>query len=170
MSRTNSCPLSKLKLSVLCFATRYYDSLWPCEYRGLLSGDVMDMAAADVRDYLGGECARSNMTKDEAAEDDDSRPAATDRVGDETPVQQRHRWPRQFEVAIKSMGVIAFLLSCVALWPAVASASDTKMATRLAKWTSLKDFLEFCESVGSIPSFSLTSQVEPKILTLLPKA
>ncbi|KAM7197335.1 hypothetical protein V8F20_006689 [Naviculisporaceae sp. PSN 640] len=59
--------------------------------------------------------------------------------------KRNHVWPRKLEIAIKSMGVVAFFLSCVALWPTMASASDTKLATSLAKWTSMKDFIEFCE-------------------------
>ncbi|KAK3940828.1 hypothetical protein QBC46DRAFT_119122 [Diplogelasinospora grovesii] len=74
-----------------------------------------------------------------------------------TPVQQldhgaasqspcQRTWTRKFSIAIKTTGIIAFLLSCVALWPAITSASDTKRATLLAEWTSMKDFIEFCES------------------------
>lgn len=70
-------------------------------------------------------------------------------------------WTRKVEIGIKSIGVVAFVLSCVALWPAVASAADTKLATSLAKWTSLKDFMEFCESVST-----LTHQAQDSSLIL----
>jgi len=117
----------------------------------------MDIACVDIRDYPRDDFDEKNETF-EAVEGEDPRPTQTGHAGNETRGKHRHRWTRQFEVAIKSIGVIAFFLSCVALWPAVTSASDTKMATRLAKWTSLKEFLEFCESVCSIRAFSNLSQ------------
>jgi len=55
------------------------------------------------------------------------------------------------DMVMKTVGIIAFMLSCVALWPAIASALDTKLATSLARWSSAKDFLEYCETVSHYP-------------------
>jgi len=62
--------------------------------------------------------------------------------------ETRSPWIRKFDTAARMLGVVAFIFSCVELWSTLSSASDAKLATRLAEWTTLKDFLEFCESVS----------------------
>ncbi|KAK1756927.1 hypothetical protein QBC47DRAFT_173138 [Echria macrotheca] len=53
---------------------------------------------------------------------------------------------RIFSLLLKSLAPIALILSCIALWPTLASALDAHRQTALAEWTSAKDFLEYCES------------------------
>ncbi|KAK4211020.1 hypothetical protein QBC37DRAFT_21635 [Rhypophila decipiens] len=92
-----------------------------------------------------------------------SYPLQSDRTKRENQRQNLNR-SRKLEIAIKSLGVLAFLLSCVALWPTIASASDTKLATSLAQWTSVKDFMEFCDSHG----FNASDCVLVRNMTLSP--
>lgn len=47
----------------------------------------------------------------------------------------------------KSLSVVVFIISIVALWATVSSAIDARKATKIAEWTSKKDYLEFCLEV-----------------------
>lgn len=55
-----------------------------------------------------------------------------------------------FGVASKLAAIATLVLTALMAWPAIESSSDTRMATLLAKWTSWKDFMEFCEAVGYV--------------------
>ena len=55
---------------------------------------------------------------------------------------------RGINIATRAVSLIAIVRSCIALCPAVLSASDSRMATILAKWSAEKEFREYCESVS----------------------
>ncbi|KAK4203078.1 hypothetical protein QBC40DRAFT_31924 [Triangularia verruculosa] len=56
-------------------------------------------------------------------------------------------WLRRPDVWVKIiMSVIGLTLTCTGVWAAVASVVEAKTANELARWTSTKDFMEFCES------------------------
>ncbi|KAK3366097.1 hypothetical protein B0T24DRAFT_413626 [Lasiosphaeria ovina] len=67
---------------------------------------------------------------------------------DQDGVMRRHRWTRGLGTAAQTAALVAFVLSCVSLWSTITSASDARLSALLAQWTSLKDFLEYCESVS----------------------
>lgn len=58
-------------------------------------------------------------------------------------------WKNKGAYLDRSIVVLTLFLACFALWPSFSGAEDTKKATELAKWTAIKDFIEFCESVSS---------------------
>jgi len=50
--------------------------------------------------------------------------------------------------------VLALVIASISLWPSISSTTDGKRATLLAEWEAEKDFLEFCESVRTLPPFT----------------
>ncbi|KAL2017119.1 hypothetical protein VTK56DRAFT_2591 [Thermocarpiscus australiensis] len=71
--------------------------------------------------------------------------------GDELHLSKRRTWTWRFDVLFELMGVMTYVLACVALWSAVTSTADFKTAALLAKWTSIKDLLEHYETVYWAP-------------------
>lgn len=46
------------------------------------------------------------------------------------------------------MVAVPLLVAILTLWPTFTGTADAKKATELAKWTAIKDFIEFCQSVS----------------------
>ncbi|KAK2603082.1 hypothetical protein N8I77_009565 [Diaporthe amygdali] len=62
---------------------------------------------------------------------------------------RKRLWDERLDMAVKIIGILAFLLSCAALCPSICGQEDAHRATQLAEWSALKDFLEYCESIGA---------------------
>ena len=58
-------------------------------------------------------------------------------------------WKNRGAYFDRSIVMLTLILACFALWPSFSGAEDTRRATELARWTAIKDFIEFCESVSS---------------------
>jgi len=55
-------------------------------------------------------------------------------------------WSRKTTTIVS---VLTFMIAVIALLPTFRSQKDTDITTRLAQWTSAKDFLEFCTGLVS---------------------
>ncbi|KAH8909143.1 hypothetical protein BR93DRAFT_532893 [Coniochaeta sp. PMI_546] len=68
----------------------------------------------------------------------------------EQPTQTwlQRNWSRIFGVVSKVAAITSLVLTALMAWPAITSSADTRRATKLAEWTSQKDYLEFCEAHG----------------------
>jgi hypothetical protein len=68
---------------------------------------------------------------------------------------QEHAWLSSLRLkscpaVTKALSILVFIVSIVALWASVSSAVEARKATDIAKWTSKKEFIEFCENVRHV--------------------
>ncbi|PTB42435.1 hypothetical protein M441DRAFT_88853 [Trichoderma asperellum CBS 433.97] len=58
------------------------------------------------------------------------------------------------------MVAVPLLVAILTLWPTFTGTADAKKATELAKWTAIKDFIEFCQSRRRVLSTPLLSVLD----------
>lgn len=67
-------------------------------------------------------------------------------------------WARPGQLFSVTLAILTFTIACLALWPTISGAKDSKTATLLAEWTAKKEYYEFCESVSTYTRAMLASR------------
>jgi hypothetical protein len=69
----------------------------------------------------------------------------------------RTQFSKRGGIVVKAAGIVGLVVACVTLWPTFSAMQDTRRALLLAEWTARKEFLEFCEAVGTSVSASTSA-------------